>query len=90
MLHLALFGVHLPPRVALLLTLGFIVFPFSARNSGKAQCQRRALASTSLADAHLLKILHPVAQYLGLTRERRRFGRKRGARWMRALSSRCL
>ena len=53
---------------------GLHCFPFSTRNSEKTRCQRCPLDSTSLADAHLLKILHPVAQYLGLTRKRRRFG----------------
>ena len=47
--------------------------PFPARHSGKAQCQRRALASTSLASAHLLKILYRMAQHLRLARERRCF-----------------
>ena len=54
--------------------------PFPARHSGKAQCQRRALASTSLAGAHLLKTVYRMAQHLRLARERRCFsGRGKSA-----------
>src|SRR5438874_11454654 len=50
--------------------------PFPARHSGKAQCQRRALASTHLAGVHLLKSLFRMAPDLRLARERRCFSRR--------------
>ena len=50
--------------------------PFPTRHSGKAQCQRRALASTPLAGAHLLKILFRMAPNLRLALERRCFKRR--------------
>src|SRR5437762_9098373 len=50
--------------------------PFPARHSGKAQCQRRALASTHLAGDRLLKIVYRMAQHLRLARERRCFKRR--------------
>jgi hypothetical protein len=45
--------------------------PFPTRHSGKAQCQRRALASTPLAGDQLLKTVYRMAQHLRLARERR-------------------
>ena len=44
-------------------------FPFPARHSGEARYQRRALASTALADTRLLKIRFRMAQHLRLARE---------------------
>ena len=44
--------------------------PFPARHSGKAQCQRRALASAYLAVSLLLKTLFLMAQTSRLARER--------------------
>ena len=58
---------------------GLHCFPFSTRNSGKTQCQRCPLASTPLAHAHLLKVLHPVAQYFRLARKRWFRGRREPA-----------
>src|SRR6266487_1995791 len=52
----------------------FHCLPFPARYSGKAQGQRRALASTALAGARLLKTVYRMAQHLRLARERRGFG----------------
>ena len=73
----------MPPPVATLLTLGFIVFLFQARHSGKARCQRRALASAYLAGDRLLKSRFRMAQHLRLARERRRLQWKREVRWTR-------
>ena len=71
---------HLPPSIASCLTVAFIVFLFRRDIREKPECQRRALASTSLAGARLLKILFRMAQYLRLARERRCFsGRGKSA-----------
>ena len=70
--HIAsLVGLHLPPRLALFLTLAFIVFLFRRDIRERAQCQRCALASTPLAGARLLKTVYHMAQHLRLARERR-------------------
>ena len=50
--------------------------PFPTRHSGKAQCQRCALASACLAAARLLKTAYRMAQHLRLAHGRPCFKRR--------------